>query len=132
MLRNAIVALTLFAAVLPQSASAKTMLGTLRHGASDIQFVLACNQLIVEQQIVGGVVDEIGVPLKSATCPQLTGHTLTIHTRGDVITHATSHNPYDWVADPKRRDSVSFVYDPSQEGNAGALIGNLDSLIGCR
>ena len=132
MVRNAFVALTLIAALLPQSASAKTMLGTLRHGTSDIQFVLAGNQLVVEQVNARGIVDAIGVPLKAAGCPQLAGHTLTIRTQGAVIEHSTSDSPYNWVFDPKKRDSASFVYDPSEERDAAVLVGKINPLVGCR
>ena len=70
-------------ALLPITASAKVMLGTLHHGSSVIEFVLAGSDVIVEEREAGGTRDDLTVHVRDMGCTGVgTNHTITMQAKG--------------------------------------------------
>jgi hypothetical protein len=127
------VAVTLALLLLPITASAKVMLGTLHHGSSVIDFVLAGSDVIVEEREAGGTRDDISVQVRDMGCTGVgTNHTITMQAKGLKMRRDQVSKGDVVLVNFQKSGSRTWVFDRTEDGAAFALAAKLNRLAHCK
>jgi hypothetical protein len=120
-------------ALLPLAASAKTMLGVLHHGSSVVNFVLAGNTVIIEEQEAGGTRDDTVVQVKDMGCTGVgTDHTITMQAKGLKMRRDEVSKSDVYVFSTQKSGARTWVFNRDEDADAFALAAKLNRLAHCK
>jgi hypothetical protein len=120
-------------ALLPLAASAKTMLGTLHHGSSVVNFVLAGNTVVIEEQEAGGTRDDTTVQVRDMGCTGVgTNYTITMQAKGLKMRRDQVSKNDVYVFSTQKSGARTWLFNHDEDGAAFALAAKLNRLAHCK
>ena len=120
-------------ALLPLSASAKQMLGTLHHGATVMVFVLAGDTVVIEEQDASGVRDDLQVKVRDMGCTGVgTNHTMTMQAKGLTMRRNQVEKGDTVLFGTQKKGARSWVFNKDEDALAFALAAKLNRLAHCK
>lgn len=109
------------------------MLGTLHHGSSAIEFVLAGSDVIVEEQEAGGTRDDVSVAVCDISCTGVgTNHTIAMQAKGLKMRRDQVSKNDIYNFNFQKSGSRTWVFDRTEDAAAFALAAKLNRLAHCK
>ena len=120
-------------AVFPAATSAKQMLGTLHHGPSLIEFVLAGEEVVVEEFTPNVPRDDIVVLVKDLGCTGVYfNNTITVRSRGSNMQHDRVFGNDRYVFDSQKLSARTWTIDSNDLASAARLADQLNRIAQCK